>query len=83
MHRYWLFATYDYEAGGGLQDLRGTYKSVQKAKAVVSNKYLYDSYDYYEIVDSKTWKIIWNKRGKEWKKPNKNINSSYEVGEEK
>ena len=55
MNRYWLFQEYEYECSGGLEDLKGTFKTLKAAKEyTASNPWG----DYSYIVDSKTWKIV-------------------------
>jgi len=62
MNRYWLFAFYDYEAIGGLDDLQYTFNYVKDAKkyAKEHSKLMKDSC---HILDSTTWKIIWRADG--------------------
>lgn len=54
--RYWLFSTRVYEAAGGLRDLKKISDNVQE---LMDN---YDTetvpYELYEIIDTKTWTII-------------------------
>lgn len=47
---YFLFAFYDYYPFGGIDDLQGSYYSLEDAKAAVKN--LTDSFDHIYITDS-------------------------------
>lgn len=84
MNRYWLFQECEWEALGGLEDLKGTFKSIKKTKAYADD----DDYgDVSYIIDSKTWKMLWRKYhgyahkiDTEWKEVKEN---SYDIGEPK
>jgi len=56
MKTNWLFAMNDYEALGGLKDLKGTFASMIRAKDYAET--MNPSYDYYEIVDSKNMNVV-------------------------
>jgi len=70
MKRYWLFMYYEYEAQGGLDDLKETGNTIVclKEKAKVMR------HDCAHIVDTKTWTIVakayrhWSKGEYTWEK---------------
>jgi hypothetical protein len=79
MNRYWLFQECDYEACGGLEDLKGTFHTVLKAKRAAEQHRR--QWDLSYIIDSKTWKTTWNK---DYDGPWKRVKAeSYDIGEPK
>lgn len=52
--KYILFQYLAHEACGGLDDIRGSFDSLEEAKAKAD-----DFYDYNEIVDRDTWELVW------------------------
>lgn len=65
--RYWLFATTQYEAKGGLDDLESVSDDINELKEFVLNGRLYS--ELYEIIDTLTWTIVYsfNSYDKVWK----------------
>lgn len=58
MKKYLLFAGHEFYPDGGMEDFEGDYDSLDEIKEIVKNTFPEKEYNWYQIVEYSTLKII-------------------------